>query len=665
MFGFHAMVRLYCVTLEYACVNLDGLSTEPSSVLASRIIRAHGGPSPPPRARHMASFAPSPLKDSLTFPTYDDTGAPNVDSDLGRRFRAMFDRPTPPSSLATDSMPAPPTLIIREASLSPASLLGPQVNDSQHDLISFDSFSIPSASSIPTGFAGPSIPISHPPIEILGGLLSPSPRRAASPRSGLLATDSLHPSPIRRSPRLSATPELPLIEVRNEISEPAFPQPLLSTANVNEAPQTPRRSPRRSATPQGRKPELVTPDPMPIPAPQETSRQSAEPTQTRKKWKGKAKATSPEGDATGGSKRNRDRSGSIEDGWVELTAEVDLVTETEKARGKRRQDNKEKEELTNRELGSLSPDSANVLEQLWPIQAVVSKDQASGSEDTDGHVEATPSLPLSTPIFPPKSNPLPASAQRIAVGSPVRVASPSRGPLPLNLNDTARGNARRVPINQTVAQAASVQRQGYRDSHLKPGDHNLAASLRSPVFKRPLGDSQRSPAKRVPISDATSPTKGGMIMPHGSKSPARALSRDRSASVEPRPRIPRERSGSVEHHDVRALNPPLSANKSRNTAKLPFPLIATPRSAHDRPMPIPEESESPLPTLGSTSTVHALASGSSPIKSNLKQSSTSRIPRIGAKPYTRPTSGAKDKEIKTSVAARKASTVSVPFHLVL
>ncbi|KAF7966116.1 hypothetical protein HWV62_39976 [Athelia sp. TMB] len=625
---------------------------EPSSVLASRIIRAHGGPSPPPRARHPATFAPSPLKDSLTFPTHDDESeTPNVDSELGRRFRAMFDRPASPSPQTDADMPGPPALTIRRASLSPSATPPPLVANpdaSQRDLISFDSFSIPSVTPIPEA-AGPSLPISHSLLEPSGGLLSPSPRRATSPfHTGLLAADLQYTSPVRRSPRLSVAMQLPPAEEPSSSNTLPVSPFLLPVAPAAQETPPPRRSPRRSATPQGRTPKPSTPEPMPALPNLDSAQEQASP--ARKKWKGKAKAISPDNATDSAHITN------IEDGWEELNSndlKGEAELEAEKARRRRLQNEcKEKDELMARETNSLSPDSANVLEQLWPSQPELSPiEQPPNAEIAPPDVQP-PAAPVSPPpvalVFPPPTpaNPLLTSVRRVAIDSPLRAGSPSRGNHSLKINDLMRSPARRV---QAPTPGPSAQRPGFKDDVL------AGAIVRAPVFSRPFGESQTSPAKRVPFADSKSPAKstGGPMMVRASKSPSRGPSRERSASAEPRPTIMRARSASVERSGHRSLEPP-SASKPRSMVNLPFPLVS---STNDRPTTIPEETEPPTTSSTNITAATQVPGDSSPMKSNLKQPSTSKIPRIGAKPYARPSSSTRDKEVKTAVAIRKAGTI--------
>jgi hypothetical protein len=619
-------------------------------------------------------------------------------AEVAINYSTMFDRPTSPSPQPLNRLAVPPSLTLREASLSPPP--DQAANTPQQELISFESFSTPTASPGPqdNAAAGPS---TQPQMATTINYLSPSPRRAISPiriQCDIIDTGPGSPSPMRRSPRLSPAEELPTVDgqVPSPYERPTRPEPrtpislspspALKDQLEAPQPQTPRRSPRRSVTPQSLKPEPAgSPPPIPpLPAGIATSsfqtqfetplaigaaRSLVEPpsgAQTRKKrWKGKEKATSPGAEVMNDSQEERSRSGS-----VDSENKVDQLEEKEERKGKRRQEQaKEKEERMHRELGSLSPGSANVLAQLYPsIQATMTPNGSPVKEQEPKGTDTTEVAPQeSNPsIFPPHLSALLASVQRPPPGSPVRLASPSGGrPSPtklipnLDLEDPTRTPARRIPIRQAIAQGtASAQMLAHKKSYLRPNDNGgLEASLRSPVFSRALDDPLRSPAKRIPISEVFSSAKNmDSSTPYGLQTPVRGISRERSGSAEPRPRNGRERSGSAEPQTRQPMDLPRSSTSFRPASKLPFPLVAAQPPEHDRPTSIPEESEGMLspraPTPPECDTT-VLPPASSPAKSGLKQPSSSRIPRIGSKPYTRPTTSVKDQESKLLTGGRR------------
>ena len=231
-------------------------------------------------------------------------------------------------------------------------------------------------------------------------------------------------------------------------------------------------------------------------------------------------------------------------------------------------------------------------------------------------------------------------------GSPARSNSPSCHPVSpaklvtgQDLEDPTRTPARRVPMRQAMEQGTASTQKLYHLNHLKPSDNALAASLRSPVFTRPgLDDPLRSPAKRIPISEVMASGQKGTNPRYGSRSPTRGLSRERSASSEPKARSGKERSTSVEPQQ-KPMKLPSGPTSSLPPAQLPYPLIKSQSSDQHRPTSILEENEGPtVPSDIQSYKAKAPAHpNTSPTKSNLKQTSnTSKIPRIGPKPYVRP-----------------------------
>ena len=480
---------------------------------------------------------------------------------------------------------------------------------------------------------------------------------------------------------------------------PSSPVPPTSTSqsqSEEQRPPRPRRSSRRSVTPRSLSPYPDGPrlSEPPLPPGMATTssihtrhetppvigapRLLAEPpsgARTRKKrWKGKEKATSPENESVDDSQEGSSRSGS-----TESSVRVEPVEDREEMKEKRRMEHaKAKEERMHRELGSLSPGSADVLAQLYPsIQASVPSDGSPVKGKEQKVVDSTDAAPQeqNTSIFPPHPNPFLASVQRPPPGSPVRSTSPSKSqPSPiklvpnLDLDDPTRTPARRIPIHQAIGQeTTSARKLGHVSGYLRPNDSGgLKTSSRSPVFtRRALEDPLRSPARRIPISEASSSVKKstGTNARHVPRSPVRGVSRERSGSAEPW--NGRERSGSVEQQQPMDL--PKSSAPLRPVLKLPFPLVATQPSGHDRPTSIPEENE-PLLSLGTEvppkKDMVALPPNSSPAKSSLKPPSSSRIPRIGAKPYSRPTMNTKDKKSKLPTVGRKAGADSTVASMI-
>ena len=255
-------------------------------------------------------------------------------------------------------------------------------------------------------------------------------------------------------------------------------------------------------------------------------------------------------------------------------------------------------------------------------------------------------------------------------GSPVRFTSPTaqQSPVtiqPMDLDDPNRSPARRIPLEQAVAQGQiSVQKAMQLAS--RPPDHLSGSQAlfpqRTVVF--PFRSEMQSPARRIPVSEAT-PVKS-----HGPLSPIRAPLNARSKSVEPKPvqstATRPARSASVDYQHPPTLT---TRNDSLRTKPQTFPPVS--KSAPRLPLPyplvpprepsIPEETE---PLLSSPDahikSIPVVLTSTTPTKSHLRQSpSTSRIPRMTMKPYTKPalvaaaTTSSKAKEGKASGIMRR------------
>lgn len=261
--------------------------------------------------------------------------------------------------------------------------------------------------------------------------------------------------------------------------------------------------------------------------------------------------------------------------------------------------------------------------------------------------------------------------------------------------------ARRVPISVAIRdgtispQKASSLVFANRMKGKSAASGSRIGILGSPVFKRPaLDDPIRSPAKRVPLSETTalprtSPLKEKGPIRHGRY--LRAMSEDQD-NLPPRTRLraPSRRSMSEEPTAASSVIPParllrsapqhsptVSANVSdmpeirqnQPVTTLPYPIVATPTRL---PQSIPEVDEGgPKPRSG----LREPAQHSSPGKSGPKSKSslrvpsssvTSRIPRVEAKPYSRPkpSTTAQASKLPSSTIASKANVGQFIVHLV-
>ncbi|KAJ6596871.1 hypothetical protein DFH09DRAFT_1132965 [Mycena vulgaris] len=550
---------------------------EPSSVLASRITRAHDNPSPPPTpVQDLDSAPPTPDR----YPTHP----------------IPFIIPDPLSRGGSPFSPRPPP--------SP-----------QPDLISFDSFStsadllsthpIASTSFIPPNTHTPSVD------ELLSSW-SPSTRDIPD-------VEDADSTPEAAEER--AVADALIFRDAKDSASSASPQEITADTQTSDgdAPQTPlRRStrPRRSGTPHA---HLV-----PIPSSDE------EDSPTRAQLTPSVALTKKK--RRNGKERDmHENSGDVAKGMS--LSEEDWETKRRKERGERKQAmaNGTPQALLQRQLGSLSPGSATLLTQLLtPSRPSPVREEGEQQQP-----------PFSFSVFPAPTTP----ARRTSPirSSPVRHAKP-RSPNRIqfqtpSLNDPNRTPARRIPVEQAVARGQISPQKG---AQLLTNNLDVGTVSRTPVFHIPPQD---SPARRVTVA----PPQDGQGKWQGMRfgSPTRGKSRERSGSVEPRPPW----SGTattVGPSDFGAStskprsSPSRAASAPIKKGKLPFPLTAIPDKAVLAPSPV----------LGIIKVPRSI----------LKQP-TSRIPRIGTKPYARPAAPpGSDKNAKAPAAAprKAAETARLP-----
>lgn len=292
---------------------------------------------------------------------------------------------------------------------------------------------------------------------------------------------------------------------------------------------------------------------------------------------------------------------------------------------------------THRQLGSLSPKSTGLLSQLLSVPLGQSPPPAPNdlglSVDVPDNVQPNDPVQPMFNLFPQASLP-PQTPKRST--SPIRFSSPSRSNASQSpnkvrlqvaaLDDPNRTPARRIPVEEAVAQG-----------HIFPMNvarltANRTEALRTPSLNITSTD---SPARRVELSKIATPSNQKQWQGMRFGSPTRGVSKERSVPPESRIAGPsgnnlKEKSDSKplsSAKDSTSLRPPVAGpSTSPRKARLPFPIVA---SKTNRTMTEEGEKTSEVRT-GSP----AKLSMSSPVKSSLKQSTSSRIPRV--KPYTRP-----------------------------
>jgi hypothetical protein len=280
-----------------------------------------------------------------------------------------------------------------------------------------------------------------------------------------------------------------------------------------------------------------------------------------------------------------------------------------------------------RELGSLSPVSEGVLYNLLSTSAAITT--------TPLH-----QIPALTPVFP--SN----QPSRDQQSTPQRISSPEQQISPVAIHNVQRPPPERSPWRSHIANAGSPNKfalnNTLRDPNLTPArripiEEAIAQGSASPrkenssgpstgIFGLPVFtrytpvDRARSPIRRPP-PDTTNYT--AMHLSGSSRPTAPASSQKvRSGSEEPqsarKPDLARSFSRSASDSEISSLS------ESRR-----IPTVSIRSSVDVRlPCTIPEEHRSDSPMKPTQ-----------PLKSELRQPSSmvgSRIPRIGAKPYSRP-----------------------------
>ncbi|TFY67277.1 hypothetical protein EVJ58_g1735 [Rhodofomes roseus] len=618
----------------------DILEDEPSFILANKVLQAHDNPSPPP--------SPS---------TNGEAPLPNPDILID-----LTDGNEPMMTIASNVDPLVPAHQGSDA----------EANISQPDLINFDSFSTPSTTprvgtpDLHT-FAQAASPLSgKSKATTVDDLLSLSPM-GVSPAPELavevvLATaDALTPTAEEEEQVLHAlidnasvadapsplpdqvpvqmrVPDVSTANIPATVSQVAIPSP-------TSQPHTPvRRSSRKRSSISPARPRPIT----------ETSTLLNPPVSSRSGSSPQPSSTPslvfpPLGVRVKKRAGSRDVTPNVEGSSANPVDTTQLVDEKRPV-SPGREATRKLETQQHRRLGSLSPTSTGLLMQLLPNASSASTEEQSPAAQTV--VNCTP--PPDSANFEP-----PHIISRSATPQPGgQVQSPADAPqsTPIAV-EPSRSPARRIPIHEAIAQGTfSPPKQQSLTGGAKA--NSTLGLLGTPVFRRPLqalDDPKRSPAKRVPISQAFAPST--VPSPNKGKAPIRSSSpvrpapkeRARSNSVESvaRPLFERSRSAEPARPLASSFAKPSSAGsstlRSNAATSLPFPLVPSSSRAHPS---IPEVDEGEADTR--TTTPHERVRsrsppGSSPAKhvSLLRQPSanvTSRIPRIGAKPYARPKS---------------------------
>ncbi|RDB21062.1 hypothetical protein Hypma_011585 [Hypsizygus marmoreus] len=644
--------------------NEQAFQDEPSSALAIRIIRAHDNPSPPPSPGPNVELesppSASPRPNSPAFNAMDASShnAPQTE-DAGVEEELCVPRRV--DSQSREPSPAPPPT--------------PRPYTIQHDLISFESFSTPAAvfrcvsprastSSLPLPSENPSV----------DDLLSRSPSTSNTPELGNLGAGSpttpSFPNPIIEHDRKGKGKA-----IDDAASEMINEQAVVRTVSVPDSERARASSPLVTLSPRHSETTTVSQD-----NPQTPVRRSTRPRRSGTPYRplfapGDGVATnvaatlqtSTFGDGTEEGEQNSDIEGNKNE-----AADVDFAEGDRRIVGGRRKSGLTRifqgsvtPKQNQRELGSLSPTSTNLLTQLLPSPAKEPQPPAlitlSIPEESSTNPEQKSPSRRTFPELPGPS--LPQTPQRTT--SPVRFLSPIRPRTPYSpskariqlmaLDDPHRTPARRIPIEDALAQG---HMSSLKAARLLPNSNKMGAQAsRTPVLTIPPTD---SPARRINISEIPEPSGQKKWQGIRFGSPSRAVSKERYHSAEPQPLGPSS-AIRVERMDQRSgladssfLNPPgVASSSTLKPRKLPFPIVA-PRLD---PSMQGESERKPSNDNTSSPAKPRPTPTSSPLKSTLKQT-TSRIPRT-IKPYARPPTKVSESRPTGSMRTVDLSTDSV------
>ncbi|THH11580.1 hypothetical protein EW146_g7984 [Bondarzewia mesenterica] len=637
---------------------------EPCSALAERVSRAHDNPSPPPQ---MLQFLDEDAPDDSPPPRLidiSDTYEANPAAMVGHPQALPFEPCSPFCSPLPDTLPS----VVSPFSIQQTTAL---LDSSQQDLILFDPISSITPSTPPRQTSSLTADTEDQDAQVVVELLAPE-EATVDPSEPPQYINLLSPSPLRRSASLSPAIEVPCTpspaspesNLQPEDKHPKDEELVESGEQVLDSiPQTPQDTspdeathgqpsisptipsitfqlpPSRSCSPDALN---ASQNPRSSPRPRRSPRLSQDNT-----------ITSPVPALEGAQSQP----------WTSDTNSAPGPSRRSKARNDK---SKRAANSKRRELGSLSPTSADVLSNIL-----------AGGFDSNSAVDgrSTPPTPLvfsdnfvlpSTPLQQPSPQLNQKSAIRDVQRPPSAISplspskssslSPARATSPL---DDPLRSPRRIPIAQAIAEGSlspdKIPRRPFLNGNNMGSEIGLFGR---PVFTRLKADDPIRSPRRVLIGDKTaapSPARAG------STSPFKAA---RAGSAEPQ--TLRKEPFSFKPPS-RALSDSELSSPSKPRNALPFPVRSRAQNSGSKlPDSIPEETEAQAssndaPTAIAGPSVTATATAS-PAKSSLRQPSsvTSRIPRIGAKPYARPVSKGKQVENKLVVASRKAAANAAP-----
>jgi hypothetical protein len=281
-----------------------------------------------------------------------------------------------------------------------------------------------------------------------------------------------------------------------------------------------------------------------------------------------------------------------------------------------------------RELGSLSPVSEDVLhnilstteaittaplDQIPALASVIPANQQSHDRPSTPERRSSPEQSSGAVAIHNVQRPPERSPWRSHIAN---LGTPSKFGLISTLHDPNRTPARRIPIREAIAQRSASPRKDYSSG---PSTNIFGG----PVFARHTQeDRTRSPVRPPPnVLHHATVVSSGIARPTALASPGKVRGGSEEPRISRRNNLGRPLQGSASDSEIS------SPSKIRRTLAFPIRPAVDPRL----PGTIPEEHgvDSPMKSTQSNP----------PSKSALRQPSfmaSSRIPRIGAKPYARP-----------------------------
>jgi hypothetical protein len=350
---------------------------------------------------------------------------------------------------------------------------------------------------------------------------------------------------------------------------------------------------------------------------------------------------------------------------------------------------KDLQDVGSRALGSLSPKSAGLLSTLLPSvkgpddgspMAIFKQAQPNLQPAPEDFATSSVALPSGPSCTPPSQNPA------VAMTHAINSTFPPPSPLRLGVahpDDAPRSPAKRITLDDAVAQGALSPQKA---AELR---HNKVGLLGAAVFTARTNIGPSTPAKRITMEEAQERHRvrgspGKMLRASSAEPSAKragpmessrvavandrlgapatpAKGKSRAGSEQPAEQA-QARARAVHFHKI----PPTTSDEV--TTDLPFPLSSPVKGIHlpDMILEEPEiirsagtpdplsESEVSRPTASENDDHLGVPSTAIPVKGSMRQPSPmkeSRIPRIGAKPYSRHTAS---KMATTSLARAKS-----------